>query len=401
MIFKPDNIGRITLKNRIIRSATFEGMADKEGVPTKAYLDLYNQLAENEVGAIITGFTFISQCGRAMQPGQAGIDADDKISLYKQMTDKVHEHDGKIFMQIAHCGRQTTELSVGGVVHGASAQKSRYFRSNPEPLSTNGADDLVQKFADAALRCKHAGFDGVQLHAAHGYLIHQFILPSINNRKDIYGIDPKTGIGTGFLKSIIKNIREVCGSDFAILVKISAGDNYSETFNEKNFIQLIKFLDNMKVSAIEISYGTMDHALNIFRGKTVPLNTILKYNPRYKTANPLIQWISRKVVYPWMKARIKPFSPMYNLPYAEMAKKHTCIPIICVGGFRSYTEIQDAIEKHKTDFVSLCRPFICEPNFAKKIKGNPDYKSRCLNCNLCAIMCDSPFPTKCYWGKDI
>ena len=151
-----------------------------------------------------------------MQSKQAGIDDDLKIDVYKRITDKVHSQNGRIFMQIAHAGRQTIAKAAGGVVKGASTKRSTYFGSSPKKLNTEETLTLAQYFADAALRCKKAGFDGVQIHAAHGYLIHQFILPSINNRKDIFGIDKKTGIGTHFLEVIIDKIREECGSCYFV-----------------------------------------------------------------------------------------------------------------------------------------------------------------------------------------
>jgi len=259
---------------------------------------------------------------------------------------------------------------------------------------------LVQRFADAALRAKKTGFDGVQLHAAHGYLIHEFILPSINDRKDEFGIDQRVGIGTYFLKLIIDKVRAQCGRDFPLLVKISAGDDYRNGFSRDNFVQLIRFLDEMKVDAIEISYGTMDDALSIFRGESVPLDMVLKHNPRYGTRSAFRRFLRKCIIYPFVKLRLRMFTPMYNLPYAKIAKRHTQIPIICVGGFRKKQEMVDAVENNETDLISLCRPFICEPDLIRKIMDNISYTSRCLNCNVCAVMCDSPNSTRCYRGSN-
>ena len=400
-LFQPVKIGKLVLRNRIFRSATFEGRCDTQGAPTDEYLNLYSNLAKNSMGAIITGFAYISNCGRAMQPGQAGIDNDSKIPAYKSITDCVHSYNGRIFMQIAHCGRQTIAKAVGGVVCGASTKRSSYFGSTPKKLNTEETLSLAQCFADAALRCKKTGFDGIQIHAAHGYLIHQFILPSINNRKDIFGIDKKIGIGTHFLEVIIDKIRDKCGNDFPVLVKVSAGDDYRNNFNQNHFVQLIRFLDYKKAAAIEISYGTMDHALSIFRGRSVPLDSILKYTPKYQTLGLFGRVLRKRILYPFMKPRIKMFKPMYNLPYAKIAKQHTQIPIICVGGFRTKQEMMGAVERKETDFVSLCRPFICEPDLVTKLMANDCYKAKCLDCNMCAAMCDSPNSTRCYFGKAV
>jgi 2,4-dienoyl-CoA reductase-like NADH-dependent reductase (Old Yellow Enzyme family) len=104
----------------------------------------------------------------------------------------------------------------------------------------------------------------------------------------------------------------------------------------------------------------------------------------------------KKLAFRFINFKLKPFTPVYNLHYAELARKHTTKPIICVGGFRSKKEIEDALSLNKTDLVSLCRPFICEHNFMAKLKNNKEYTSACTNCNKCAIMCDSQYSTKCY-----
>ena len=242
---------------------------------------------------------------------------------------------------------------------------------------------------------KKSGFDGVQIHAAHGYLIHQFISPNINTRKDIFGINPETGIGTLFLECIINSVREQCGYKFPLLVKISCGEDIGNKFTDSHFINLVRFLDKMNVDAIEVSYGTMDNAFNIFRGD-IPLSFIFNYNPLFKTESVLKRWLIKAFILPnFLKEKIE-LHPMYNLKYAVLAKANCSQKIICVGGFRSYQDINSAIRNEQTDFVSMCRPFIREPDFVIKMLSDFGYKSKCKNCNKCAIMCDSPYPTKCY-----
>ncbi|MCP4161852.1 MAG: NADH:flavin oxidoreductase [Deltaproteobacteria bacterium] len=393
-IFESSSIGKMKIKNRLIRSATFEGMCDENGFPKEEYHNHYSKLAKNDVGLLITGFSYCSKEGAAIQPGQAGIDSDDKIPYYKKITDSVHGYNSKIAMQIAHTGRQTRSSATGNDVLGVSNKKSFYFGEKPKVLTTEKIYSIVNEFVDAAVRAKKSGFDAVQIHAAHGYLIHQFILPSINNRKDEFGIDKEYGIGIKFLGIIIDQIIDKCG-DFPILVKVSASDDYRNKFSKEQFISLIRFLDSKKVDGIEISYGTMDQALNIFRGSSIPYNTILDFDPVYKKRNTILRKVWKFFAKAFLSKEIIQFSPMYNINFAELAKRYTTVPVITVGGFRSKKEIELVLSKEQADFVSLCRPFLAEPDFAIKIKENEEYRSRCINCNVCAIKTGTYKITSC------
>lgn len=395
LLFEPAMLGSCQLKNRLIRSATFEGMADPQGHPGPEYRSLYKELAAGGVGGIITGFAYISPEGKAMQPGQVGIDCEERVEAFLPVTDEVHKYGCKIFMQLAHTGRQTRKAETGQDVWGASTKESLYFGGFPRELSTEQVYSLVKRFAEAAVYAKAAGFDGVQIHAAHGYLIHQFLLPTTNNRDDEFGLDDQSSIGTKFLSRVIEEIRKTCGPDFALLVKVSGSDDYFPRFSAEQFASLIRFLDTHKVDGIEISYGTMDNALNIFRGD-VPLKVVLKHNPVFKDNNGLKGLLHKAFIYCWMRIKLKPFTPTYNLEYAKLAKSLTRIPIISVGGFRKGTEMKECLKHNSADFISLCRPLICEPNLVNMLEQDENYSPKCVNCNVCAIMCDSDQPTRCY-----
>ncbi len=384
------------LASRIFRSATFEGMADSQGVPSPAYHQLYRDLARNGVQHIISGCTYISQEGKMVQPGQAGIDSDDLIKAYQETSAAVHQYDSRIYLQISHAGRQTSPTITGKPVVAASGKKSLYFRSKPQALDKAEIARVIESFALAAWRAQIAGFDGVQIHAAHGYLVHQFLHPYLNERTDEYGIDRQSGIGGLFLQEVLAAVRDRCGASFPVLLKVSASDDLPKPFSQENFIALIRLLNLEKLFAIEISYGTMEDALNIFRGQSIPLELILKYNYRYKTESQIRKKLWNWFMLPLLTRRLKGFGYCYNLPYAAIAKRHTGIPIICVGGFRSEEQIRKALESGQTDFVSLSRPFLCEPDFISRLGTENGYLSKCVNCNSCAIMCDSRSHTRCF-----
>jgi 2,4-dienoyl-CoA reductase-like NADH-dependent reductase (Old Yellow Enzyme family) len=394
-IFEPARIGTVELPNRLLRAATFEGRCDGAGAPLDDYVQLYAELAKLGLGGIITGFAFVNRSGRAMQPGQAGLDSDALIPAFRRVTEAVHANGGRIFLQLAHAGRQTSAAAAGGCVYGASARKSRYFNARPTPLSTREVEETANAFAHASRRAQQAGFDGVQVHAAHGYLVHQFLHPLLNDRTDEYGVDQRRGLGVRFLGCIIERIRALCDRNFPLLVKVSAGDDYHRALGETEFRSLITYLDGAGVDAIEVSYGTMDHALNIFRGG-IPVDEILDVNPRYRTRSVLKRFLFKRFMVPLLRRHFRPFAPAYNLPWAEIARELTARPLISVGGFRTGNQIRSAIEERGVDFVALCRPVLREPDFALKLAADPQYRSRCANCNRCAVMCDSGQPTRCY-----
>lgn len=394
-VFEPGRVGSCLLKNRIIRSATFEGMADREGRPLPEYGQLYQRLAAGGAGGIITGFVYISPDGKAMQPGQAGLDTREKIACYVPVVEEVHRWGSKIFLQLAHTGRQTREEETGCPVRGVSDKRSLYFGSSPRPLTREEVYRLAERFAESALYAREAGFDGVQLHAAHGYLLHQFILPSVNDRKDEFGLDPVTGIGTRFLELVIEKTRERCGKDFVLLVKVSGSDDYLQSFTARQFASLIRFLDARKVDGIEISYGTMDYALNIFRG-AIPFRTVFEYNPVFQRGGWRRDIFRKALAFARIWLRTKAFTPMYNLEYGKIAKALTAVPIICTGGFRRGKELRECLAKGELDFIGLARPLLCEPDLPRRLEKDRDYVSRCSNCNTCAVMCDSRYQTRCY-----
>ncbi len=395
-LLSPTTLGSLEVQNRIIRSATLEGVCDINGVPTEAYINLYRDLAKGEVGTIITGSTAISPEGDSIYPCSASIDNDATIPHFAKVTQSVHKEKSRIIMQLSHAGRQTKRSKTKKPVWGVSSKLSPYFLELPRILGTSQIETIINSFAKAALRAQKAGFDGIQLQAGHGDLIHQFLHPAINSRIDIFGINPHTQIATLFLGQVIDKVRELCGEDFPLLVKVSGSDKTKCLFSERQFLALIKFLDTKKVTAIEISYGTLDRVLNICRGTTLPSIISLDFDPVYRAANPLHRMLWRNILLPFQKEKTEPFSPCYNLPLAEKAKAITTIPIISVGGFRNYREMSDAITEQKCDFVALSRPFIAEPNFVQRLKKKKSYKSYCSNCNICLVKSGIGGLTHCY-----
>jgi 2,4-dienoyl-CoA reductase-like NADH-dependent reductase (Old Yellow Enzyme family) len=397
-LFDPVRIGALTLKNRLVRSATFEGMADESGIPSNRYTQLYRMLAKQRIGAIITGFSFVSPDGKAMQPGQVGCHNREAMRVLARVAADVHRRKGIIILQIAHAGRQSSPSACGGTVVAPSTRRSRYFRTRPGRMTAGQVEQTIGYFVAAALRARRAGFDGVQIHAAHGYLVHQFLSPAVNTRSDRYGVDPSSGLGTPFLAAIIAGIRRECGCDFGIWVKISGGLDWKAAGESHRFDSLIRFCDTAGVDAIEISCGTMEQPLNIFRPARIPWNSILAHNPRYSVTHSVMRPIALTVARLFHTRSVKLFSPAYNLQYARKARQITNLPIISVGGFRTGDQMEAALATGSADAVGLSRPFIREPDLVCRLAEDSHYRSRCSNCSVCAVMCDTANSTRCWRG---
>lgn len=391
---KPLTIGKLLLKNPILRSATFEGSADVQGCHGEDTLHTYSALAASGIGGIITGFMAVNMEGRAMQPGQGGLYSDEQEKSLKFILDKMKKYNTAVIVQLAHCGRQTSSIITGKPVLGAGTKPSPYFRSHPRELSDEQIQGIIRDFGLAAKRAKRAGAQAVQIHGAHGYLVHQFLSPRINRRKDRWGIDPGTGMGTLLLKKIIDEIASQCGPQFSIWVKISHHAQHRD-FQGISFKKLIDFLDKEAVDLIEISYGTMENPLGIFRGNSIPERAILKYNPRYSIANPFLRKVFSSFLAPYLKRSILRKSSAYNFSAAQAARTWTKKPIMLVGGIDSRKCIQEVLD-NGINLIGLCRPLIADPGAFMKIIRDPNWKTTCVYCNLCVVYCDTNERTKCH-----
>jgi 2,4-dienoyl-CoA reductase-like NADH-dependent reductase (Old Yellow Enzyme family) len=392
MLFSPIRLRGACAPNRLWRAATYEGLAEPDGSPSAQLDRLYEQLAAGGVGAIITGFCYVSRAGRSMQPRQCGIETDERVDAWRRVVGAVRAvgRDTLMFMQIAHAGRQTLERATGGRVLAPSSKPSPYFRSRPLAMSEDQIRATIRQFVSAAGRARRAGFDGVELHAAHGYLIHQFLSPYTNDRSDAWGRDR-----LAFLRDILDGIRTACGPEFPVLVKISAGDFHPGGVDVELAADYAERLEGLGVAALEISCGTMDLALNIFRGG-LPAQRVFRHNPLYAERPALQRALWRRFVLPGIRRRLHPFREAYNRAAAREIRKRTPIPLILVGGIRSRAAMDDILASHDADVVALCRPLIREPDLADRLRDGRATRSTCVNCNACAVMCDSTDGLRCY-----
>ena len=375
------------LPTRIIRSATYEGMADANGVPLATLGKCYQDIVRDAPGTIITGFCAISREGRAMHPGQAGIWDDSHISSWKAIVIAVRKQspETRLFMQIAHTGRQTIRGMTRLPVKGAGTKKCTYFRQKTSMMTEEDIRRSIADFASAALRARAAGFDGVQIHAAHGYLIHQFLSSHTNTRSDKFR---DAGL---FLEETVRATRKACGTDFPLLLKISWADDRG--LEPGALIPVLRRVED-ELDIVEVSYGTMEYALNIIRGGC-PIDVLLAVNPLFSGIPGPFKALWKRLIYPQKRAQFKHFARNYNAEGAARLRDALSVPVIPVGGIRSLEDMQDCLDKG-FPAVSLCRPFIAEPDLTARLARGTWHTSNCTSCNLCTIHCDNPIPLHCH-----
>jgi len=392
VLFDPWKLGGCEAPNRLWRAATYEGLAEPDGRPTEKLARLYERLARGGVGAIVTGFCFVAPEGRAMQPRQCGVERDGRIAEWERIVSAVRAtgRGTLLFMQLAHAGRQTLARATGGRVLAPSAKRSSYFRSRPVVMNDTEIHAASGAFAAAADRARRAGFDGVELHAAHGYLIHQFLSPYVNDRSDRWGRDR-----LAFLAEILGGIRARCGDRFPVLVKISAGDFHPGGLDERLAAEYAARLEGLGVAAVEVSCGTMDLALAIFRGG-LPVAAACAHNPFLASRPAWQRALWKRFAAPRLRRALMPFAEAYNRPAARAIRERSRIPLLLVGGLRTRTMMEDVLASGDADAIALCRPLIREPDLPARMKAGAADRSACENCNVCAILCDRPFGLRCY-----
>lgn len=392
-VFNEAKLAGITLNNRIIRSATHEGMSDENGRPTETFIKKYEQLAKGGVGAIITGYVGVMANGKSPAFNMTMIDSNDKIAAFAEMVKRVHAMETPIIMQIAHCGRQTRSKITGyPTVAPSPIRDGLYNEDRPHELTESEIMDIIRHFVAAVERGKKAGFDGVQLHLAHGYLLSSFLSPHMNKRKDRWGGTTENRFR--IVKEILNQSRKRVG-DYPMLAKINAYEKSADGMRIDEAVKIAKMLEENGCDAIEVSSGIIEDGFWFARGE-FPFEIIAAENFRLKAIPRFLHPLVRTVLKKQMDSP-QPYS-LYNLESAQQIKKQLEIPVIVVGGIHKLAEINDIIENNRCDFVSMARPFIIEPNIVNKFREGKQLESKCINCNFCVIGIDAR-PFKCYYGK--
>ena len=345
VLFTPIRIGSVAVPNRFVRSATHDYMATDEGHVTDAEVDLYRGLAEGEVGLIITGHSFVQPSGKA-SPRQMAVHDDRFVEGLSRIPAAVRRTPSRVFLQIAHAGRQTKPSLCGCVPVSPSAVYDPSSKVAPRELGASEIPQLVADFVSAAVRAERAGFDGVQLHAAHGYLLSSFLSPHTNRRTDAWG-GPAENRAKALLE-ILRGVKSACGRDFPVIVKLNSTDFLEDGLPVEEAVAIARMLEAGGIDGIEVSGGMAE--------------------------------AGRGSVWPGQRSEAE---EGYFVENAARIKRAVGVPVFGLGGIRTLAAAERMVADGRVDLVSLSRPLIRDPFLVRDFREGRAERSACVSCNKC------------------
>lgn len=344
-LFEPAQIGPMTIRNRFVRSATWEAMAAPDGAVTPRLVDLVAALARGGVGLIISSHAFVGPEGQA-GPGQIGIYKDDLVSGLSRMAAAAHDHGAKILLQLAHAGYFAPQRLTGTPPVAVSAMVKLDDTPRRE-LTVADIQAVIRAFAMAAARAQDAGFDGVQIHSAHGYLFNQFLSPLFNHRTDEYGgsLPNRARVHLETLRAV----RLAVGPDYPVMIKLNGRDFAEGGLELEDAVEAAVLMEAAGLDALELSSGMT----------------------RFATFGSARTGVTKQE------------KEAYNQAEARVFKQRLKIPLILVGGIRSLPVAERLFAEGACDFISMSRPFIREPDLVNRWRSGDRRKAACTSDNLC------------------
>jgi len=345
MLFEPFSFSGLNLRNRLVRSATYEKRADEDGFVTESLIELYEDLTRGGIGLMITGNALVHPSGRTITQ-MLCIHSDIYIQGLRKLTAAVHEMKGIIAIQLVHGGRQSFPVLLGGSDPLApSAVFDTSTKIMPRAMTDTEIWEMVDAFGDAARRGRIAGFDAVQIHGAHGYLVSEFLSPHTNRRDDYWGGDEERRFH--FVEEVYKAMRKEVGEDYPLMIKMNADDLMEGGLKVDGAVRIAARLEELGLDAVEVSGGM--------------------YESSRKTAQPDI---------------LDPEDEAYFRDRGKAFKSSLHIPVILVGGMRSRTVMEEVLQKGEADLISMARPLIREPDLPNRFREGKE-RADCISCNGC------------------
>ena len=355
-------IGKLVLKNRLVRAATSETMATDDGAATDELINLYSDLARGGAGLIITGHIYVEPRGQ-YEPRQLGLDHDSRIAPLARVTDAVHRNGGIIFAELSHAGSQSLIPQI--VPLAPSIVPNAIFARPPTEMTDADIRKVIADFGTAAARAKRAGFDGIHLHSGNGYLLAQFNSPHTNRRDDRWGGDAQRRMQ--FILDVYGAVREATAPDFPITARLGLADAVSNGLAVEDGLDIARQLAARGLAALEVTYGVM---------------TSYRENIRPYAGTTRWRAIADGMLHRTFSA---PVAEAYYRPFARAAKSAIDIPVILIGGLRSTRVMDDVVRSGDADFLAMARPFVREPDLANKIARGRRGPVDCVSCNICFL----------------
>ncbi|MER7922316.1 NADH:flavin oxidoreductase [Streptomyces sp. NPDC096057] len=385
-LLHPLPIGTLIVPGRLYKSATSETRATDDGYVTDELLEFYQPMVRAGTPLIVTGNLYVSLQSKSAGR-QAGIDDDDKKTGLREWVDLAHSGGSLLIAQLNHGGRQMVKSAdPGRTPVSASSVREPLYGTKPRPLRRDEIPALVKTFADAAARAREVGFDGVQIHAAHGYLLGQFLTPHTNRRDDEYGgcLDNRMRL----LREVYHAIRARVGDDYPVLLKLNGTDMLPlrRGATTAEFIRVAKVMEGEGIDAVEISRAHYESWPGMILGhyKGFTRGQITEGSGASMTRLRRTAMLAAAPVVERVAERLAPGSEGFNLPQAEQFTARLDIPVICVGGFHTREGMESAISSGRCDAVSAARAMIADPYLFKNVQDPlPDhpvceYRNGCI-----------------------
>jgi 2,4-dienoyl-CoA reductase-like NADH-dependent reductase (Old Yellow Enzyme family) len=352
----------LRLSNRVVKAAMTERLSAFDGRPTAEIVRLYQRFASGGAGMLITGNVMVD--ARHLEGfGNAVLEDERHLPEFRRWSEAGASHGVPIVVQLNHPGRQAPRTLLQRPVAPSAVPLKRYgFFATPSPLTQVQIEDIIERFARSAVLAEKAGFAGVQVHAAHGYLLSQFLAPNVNQRDDAWGgsLENRARI----LLSIVERIRARVGARFALSVKLNAGDFVKGGFALEEAERVLSWLEPRGVDFVEISGGTFERPASFGRGLS---DTTLARE-------------------------------CYFVELARRARSVTSLPLMVTGGFRSARGMREALTSGASDLIGMARPLAVEPDLPRRLLADLDAQAAALTLQL------PPGPigalAELYWYRD-